>query len=131
MEIFNQFTVEILIIVFFIITYFFSVFEKVYNWNDTVSYYKSHFKGTFIVSSLPYLLIKVIVFELVTFIFLTLGLYFVFFDNSFEMVKLGLVFSAFTLLLFLIAQRIAKDYSGAMNITVYFILNCFGIFLLT
>ena len=128
---FKQFTVEILIIIFFIITYFFSVFEKVSNWKGTLTYYKSHFKGTFLLNSLSYLLIKVIVFEIVTLIFLSLGLYYIVTKGTFEIARFGFLFSAVTLLFFLIAQRIAKDYQGAMNITVYFILNCFGIYLLT
>ena len=69
--------------------------------------------------------------ETITLLFLLVGLYTFVVDSSFEIAKIGLIFSAITLLLFLFAQRIAKDYPGAMNITVYFILNVFGIYLLT
>ena len=37
---------------------------------------------------------------------------------------------SFTLLLLMTGQRIAQDYSGAMNITVYFMLTVIGIFML-
>ncbi|MDV7186571.1 DoxX family protein [Lutibacter sp. TH_r2] len=131
MEVLKNDTAEILIIVFFIITYFMSVFEKIADWKGTKTYYKNHFQQTFLFKFIPVLLLKVVVFELVTLIFLTIGLYFIFSNSSFEIAKIGLIFSAITLLFFLLAQRIAKDYPGAMNITVYFILNCFGIFLLT
>jgi len=45
--------------------------------------------------------------------------------------KIGLQLSALILILFLIGQRIVKDYPGAMNITIYFILNIIGLYLLT
>ena len=131
MEVFKNYTAEILIIIFFVITYFMSVLEKLANWKEALTYYKEHFKNTFLLNFIPVLLIKVIVFELVTLLFLVIGLYFIFTESSFDTAKLGLIFSAITLLIFLFAQRIAKDYPGAMNITVYFILNAFGIYLLT
>lgn len=130
MEVFKNYTAEILIILFFIITYFMSVFEKLADWKGTMAYYKEHFNNTFLVKFIPILLIKVVVFELVTLFFLVFGLYFIFTESSIETAKFGLIFSAITLLIFLFAQRIAKDYPGAMNITVYFILNVFGIYLL-
>ena len=43
---------------------------------------------------------------------------------------IGLELSAVMLIFLLIGQRIAKDYPGAMSITVYFILTVFGVFLL-
>ena len=39
------------------------------------------------------------------------------------------IFAAVLLLAMLLGQRIAKDYAGAMNITVYFILSVFGVYL--
>ena len=52
-------------------------------------------------------------------------------QNETLIAVVGLEISAIVLLMFLIGQRIAKDYAGAMNITVYFILNVLGIYLLT
>lgn len=131
MEVIKSHTTEILITIFFVITYCMSVIEKLADWKGTLTYYKLHFKDTILVNFIPFLLIKVVVIEIVTLIFLLYGLYFIFTNSTFEIAKLGFIFSAITLLIFLFAQRIAKDYSGAMNITVYFILNCFGIYLLT
>jgi hypothetical protein len=42
----------------------------------------------------------------------------------------GMLATSFTLILLMTGQRIAQDYSGAMNITVYFILTVMGIFML-
>jgi len=47
-----------------------------------------------------------------------------------ELVLWGMLAISFTLILLMTGQRIAQDYSGAMNITVYFILTVMGIFML-
>jgi len=131
MTIFNENSAEILLILFFIITYIFSSTEKLADWKGTVSYYKNHFKGTILKKIIPLLLINIIVFEIIVFILLLFGMYYLITQNEALIATIGLEISALVLLMFLIGQRIAKDFSGAMNITVYFILNVFGIYLLT
>ena len=131
MSIFNTNSAEILIVLFFIITYFISVFEKLADWKGTVTYYSHHFKNTFIHKYISIALINILIFEITAFALLIVGLYYLFFENNFSIVKVGLEISAITLLQFLIGQRLAKDYPGAMNITIYFILNIIGIYILT
>lgn len=131
MTIFNKHSAEIFVILFFIITYFMSVFEKITDWKNTVAYYKNHFKHTIFQNIIPFLLIKIVIFEIGIVCLLSLGLFYFLSENTKILVTVGLELSALTLLMFLFAQRLAKDYAGAMNITVYFILNIIGIYLLT
>lgn len=131
MSIFNQYAAELLILIFFIITYIFSITEKLADWKGTVAFYTNHFKGTILEKIIQFLLVNILIFEIVCFILLVSGVYFLVFENSQMIAKIALEISAITLLQFLVGQRIAKDYPGAMNITVYFILNCIGIYLLT
>jgi len=131
MHLFGENSAEILIILFFIITYFFSVIEKVADWKGTVTYYTNHFDKTVLKKLIPLLLINVIIFEIAAVILLTFGLFYLVTENTFIVAKIGLELSALTLIMFLVGQRLAKDYPGAMNITVYFILNIIGIYLLT
>ncbi len=131
MSIFNEHATKILILLFFIITYFLSVLEKIADWKGTVIYYKHHFEKTILKNMIPLLLIKVLIFEISAVILLTIGLYYLVLENAVIVAKVGLEISAITLLLFLVGQRLAKDYHGAMNIAVYFILNVFGLYLLT
>ncbi len=131
MSIFKNHSAEIFILLFFISTYFLSVFEKIADWKGTVAYYKSHFDKTILKNIMPLLLLKILVLEILTVILLTIGLYYLVVNNTLIVAKVGLEISALTLLLFLVGQRLAKDYQGAMNITVYFILNIIGIYLLT
>ncbi len=131
MSIFNNHSAEILVLLFFIFTYFFSVVEKLADWKGTIAYYTKHFEKTILQKMIPLLLLKVLIFEISTVILLTIGLYFLVTEDALIMAKIGLEISAITLLMFLVGQRLAKDYPGAMNITVYFILNVIGIYLLT
>ena len=131
MNIFSHHSAEILILLFFIITYFMSVLEKLGDWKGTIAYYKNHFKETILLKMIPLLVLKIIVFEIGVLFLLTVGLYYLVSENSVTIAIIGLELSAITLLMFLFGQRLAKDYPGAMNITVYFILNVFGIYLLT
>lgn len=128
---FENYAAEILILLFFIITYLVSVLEKISNWKKTVLYYENHFKNTIFHKVISLLLFQAVIFEMAAFLFLTFGLYFLVNENIFLIAKIGLEISALTLLIFLFAQRLAKDYTGATSITVYFILNIIGIYLLT
>jgi len=127
----NDHIAEILILVFFIITYFFSAFEKLTDWKGTVAYYSIHFKNTVFHPTINLLLKIVIILEIVTFFLLVVGIYFLAVNGSLIIAKISLEISAIILLSFLIGQRLAKDYQGAMTITVYFILNSIGLYLLT
>ncbi len=131
MSIFKNNSAEILVLLFFIITYFLSVFEKLAAWKETISYYSNHFKNTILFKMIPLLLINILIFEIAALVLLTFGLYFLVTESDFSIAKVGLEISAITLLQFLVGQRLAKDYPGAMNITIYFILNIIGIYLLT
>ncbi|MCD6542912.1 MAG: hypothetical protein J7K34_00230 [Flavobacteriaceae bacterium] len=103
--------------------------EKIFQWKQSIGYYQSHFKNTFMEKFIPPSLLLVIFMEVITVILSLIGIYnlILFNDNTFG--YYGLVVAAITLLGLMIGQRIAKDYSGAMLITVYFILTVFGLFL--
>lgn len=131
MSIFNNHSAEILILIFFIATYFLSVIEKLADWKGTILYYTNHFEKTILHKMIPLLLLNVLIFEIIAVVLLVVGLFFLVTEDSLIVAKVGLEISAITLLQFLVGQRLAKDYPGAMNITVYFILNSFGIYLLT
>lgn len=131
MSIFNNHSAEILVLIFFFITYLISVLEKVTNWSETVAYYTNHFKDTILHKMISLLLINVVIFEIAVFVLINLGLYLLVTTGETIIALIGLEISAITLLMFLLGQRLAKDYSGAMNIAVYFILNIIGVYLLT
>ncbi|RUA07208.1 MAG: DoxX family protein [Flavobacteriia bacterium] len=126
----KQHPAEILILFYLIITFTYSFMEKVFDWKNTVNYYREHFKDTFLKNAIPLLLVIVIIMEMISVYFCVTGIYSLTFENKNRPALYGLFFVAFTLIGLMLGQRIAKDYAGAMNITVYFILSIIGILLL-
>jgi len=124
------FTAQILILIYIVITFGYSAIEKLLQWKDSVDFYENHFKNTSLKNVIPLLLKIVILLEIITVILCILGLFslIVFQDKQFGF--LGLTLAALTLIGLLFGQRIAKDYDGAKNITVYFILTIIGVFML-
>ena len=125
-----EFTAQILIIIYILITFAYSALEKVFQWKESIDYYRSHFKDTFMEKLIPPSLILVIFLEIITVVLLTWGIYDLILLNQKQTGFYGLLLAAITLLGLMIGQRIAKDYSGAMLITIYFILTVFGVFLM-
>ena len=118
-----------LIAFYLLLTFGYSVFEKITGWKGSLRFYTAHFKRGFIVNHLGFFLKLVIFFELITSVLLFAGMTELAFFNEKKLLGYGFVSSALTLTGLMFGQRIAKDYPGAMNITVYFILSVFALYL--
>jgi len=130
MTILSLFTAQILILIYTIITFGFSAIEKLLEWNKNIGFYKNHFNKTFLKNNIPFLLKLVIILEFITVITCVVGLLILIVFSEKEIGFYGLIIAAITLIGLMFGQRIAKDYTGAMNITIYFILTIIGIFML-
>ena len=119
-----------LVIIYLLISLSGSVIEKVLHWNKSKAFYQGHFKDTFLKNYIPASLLLVIVCEVISIGFCLSGLVALLLYGDTELALLGLVSVSLTLILLMTGQRIAQDYSGAMNITVYFILTVLGVFFL-
>lgn len=119
-----------LIVVYLTLSFAYSVIEKISQWEKSKEYYISHFKNTFLKNYVPGAIILVLILEALSIGVSVFGLYVLFDGGSVQFVLFGLVTMALTLLVLMTGQRIAQDYSGAMNITVYFILTVMGIYML-
>ena len=120
---------ELLILVFLIITFLMSFIDKITDWKGNVSFLKSHFSETFVVSLIPITLVLIIVLEALATIFCSLGILEIITEKNTNYSLVGSIISCVILLLFLLGQRIAKDFDGARNITIYFIVSLFAVFL--
>ena len=114
--------VQILVSVFFSIVFFQSGIDKVIDRKGNIDFFKDHFKKTPIKKIVSLILTTLTILELIA-----AGLCFIGFCNSVintntDFIFYGLVLCAIILLLLLFGQRIAKDYIGAADITIYFIL---------
>ncbi len=127
---FTQNTAQILILTYITITFAYSAMEKMLKWKSSVAFYQSHFKNTFLQKYIPSSLWIVIILEIITIIVSLIGIFQILTSENKQFGLYGLILAAITLIGLMIGQRIAKDYAGAMNITIYFILIVFGIFLM-
>ncbi len=130
MELLVKDTIVILCALFFTVTYLFSAVEKLTDWNGTIAYYKEHFKRTFLKKGLPYSIGIIVFIELIILLSLFFGLYrFIEFGTVSSLYN-SYIMSAGLLLLFLTAQRIAKDYQGSLSILIYLIFNILSLYFL-
>lgn len=119
-----------LIICYLTLSFGYSILEKMIQWQSSKNYYVAHFKNTFLKNHVSYAIIFVIVLESVSVGVSLIGLYRLLVSNESQTSLWGLSAMAITLIVLMTGQRIAQDYSGAMNITVYFILTVMGIYML-
>lgn len=130
MNFLSNYPTEILILLFLIVTFLQSGIDKLLDWKGNVSFIKEHFKNSPLKNKVPFLLGIILLIEIIASILMSIGIYQLYVSGEKEIALLGVELSAITLIFLLIGQRLAKDYAGAMSLTVYFILTVFGVFLL-
>ena len=126
----NQHLAVSLIVCYLTLSFVYSIVEKTIQWENCKAYYKEHFKKSFLKNHVPAAILLVILLELICVGLNTIGMISLIQNGSTDAVLWGMIAVSITLLLLMTGQRIAQDYSGAMNITVYFILTVMGIFML-
>ena len=121
----------VLILLFLLITFFMSLFEKICDYSGTQSFMESHFKNTFLAKKIAFLLPILVFIELIAVILLILAIlnyYFTIISINFS--RFALIGCAISLMMLLFGQRVAKDYQSSAGITIYFILVILGFFAL-
>lgn len=130
MKLLSSYPTEILILLFLIITFLQSGIDKLIDWKGNVNFIKDHFKNSPFKNNVPLLLGIILVIEILAGILMIIGVYQLYVSGIKNFALIGVELCAFTLILLLIGQRLAKDYAGAMSLAVYFIITVFGVFLL-
>tara|TARA_B100000768_G_scaffold94140_1_gene88021 strand:- start:4 stop:402 length:399 start_codon:yes stop_codon:yes gene_type:complete len=130
MRIFSNYPVEVLILLFLIITFLQSGVDKLVDWKGNLSFIKSHFKNSPLKNMVPLLLAIILILEVLASVLMIIGVYQLYTSELKEMASLGVQLSALSLIFLLIGQRLAKDYAGAMTLAVYFIIAIIGLMLL-
>ncbi len=120
----------VLISAFLCITYFFSVFEKIKEWNGTIKYYNKLFKGKLSSSFILFSIYVIIIAEVSSILLLLYGnISFIYLESKIVL-QYAFVTSAILLLFLLCGLRIAKDYQGAAQIGIYFLISILGLHLI-
>lgn len=131
MDALTKYPSEILVLVFLIITFLQSGFDKLTDWKGNVSFIKNHFKNSPLKNSVPFLLSIVLITEIIASLFMVYGIYDLIYSGTKLFALYGIELAALTLIFLLIGQRLAKDYAGAMTLSVYFIITIIGMDLMT
>ncbi len=130
MQIFNNHSAEILILLFLIVTFLQSGIDKLIDWKGNVSFITDHFKNSPLKNMVPILVGTILIFEVIASILMLIGVYQLAVNGGKEIALVGAEIAAISLIFMLIGQRLAKDYAGAMTLAVYFIINAFALYLL-
>lgn len=121
---------SILLLVFLVLTFIQSSYEKIFSWKENVAFLKSHFAETRLKNFVNLALIYLVVLELISGILCVAGIIELLINNGKTFGFYGAIFSSITLLMMLFGQRLAKDYDGARTIVIYFIPAVMAVLLL-
>ena len=114
--------VQILSSIFFAIVFFQSGTDKVIDRKGNINFFENHFKNTLFHKIYAQALTVLMLLELIAASLCAYGcIYSIVYKNT-DFIFYGLLVTSFILLSLLLGQRIAKDYVGAADITIYFIL---------
>ena len=130
MNLFSNYPAEVLILLFLIVTFLQSGIDKLTDWQGNLSFIKGHFKNSPLKNTVPLLLAIILILEIIASLLMIVGVYQLYTSELKEMAILGIELSALSLIFLLIGQRLAKDYTGAMTLAVYFIISIIGLSLL-
>jgi uncharacterized membrane protein YphA (DoxX/SURF4 family) len=118
---------SILVLIFLAITFIQSAYEKLFGWQETITWLQSHFAKTFLRDYIRPSLGLLLVLELVTGILCLVGCVELMVINGKTFGHYGSIFSCITLIIMLVGQRLVKDYDGARTIAIYFILSILAV----
>jgi uncharacterized membrane protein YphA (DoxX/SURF4 family) len=130
MKLLSNYPTEVLVLLFLIVTFLQSGFDKLLDWKGNLSFIKEHFKNSPLKNSVPLLLSIILVLEIAAGILMIIGMYQLYTSGAKDIALLGVELCAVSLIFLLIGQRLAKDYAGAMSLAVYFIITLWGVYLL-
>ncbi len=113
---------QILVSIFFSIIFFQSSIDKINDREGNLKFFNQHFKETFFQNYTSISLNLLVLLEITSAFLSCLGVFYKLLHHDSIFIYYGLLMSAIVLLSLLLGQRLAKDYAGAADITIYFIL---------
>jgi putative oxidoreductase len=130
MKLLSDYPAEVLVLLFLTVTFLQSGIDKLLDWKGNLSFITTHFKNSPLKNSVPLLLFVILILEITSGLLMLFGVYQLYTSGIKEIALLGAELCAVVLIFLLIGQRLAKDYAGAMSLTVYFMITLFSIYLL-
>jgi uncharacterized membrane protein YphA (DoxX/SURF4 family) len=130
MDEFLQYSPEILLLLFLIITFLQSGLDKIFDWNGNLSWLRGHFENTPLKHMVSLLLGIIMITEMAAAILSSLGVVQLMLTGERIWAHYGAILCCVALLMLLFGQRMAKDYDGARTVAIYFIPAVFLVYLL-
>jgi len=124
-------TASVLALAFLALTFIMSAHNKIFYWNDNLTFLKSHFEKTILKNQVALATGILLAFELVAGILCLSGIIELYINGGRMFGFYGAVFSCISLLFMLFGQRLAKDYDGARTIAIYFVPAILAVFWLS
>ena len=118
---------QILVSIFFSIVFFQSSIDKINDRQGNLKFFNHHFEGTFFQNYTSISLNLLALLEITSAFLCCFGIFYKLSYHDSIFIYYGLLMIAIVLLSLLLGQRLAKDYAGAADITIYFILCIFTI----
>lgn len=118
-----------LLVISLLISFGFSIVEKLTDKEAYQSWLKKHFQESFVVSYIKPLFYFVILLELISTILLLYGLFELVFNQNYLGIYLGAIASFISFIILLIGQRISKDYQSAANLILYILISIITVYL--
>lgn len=114
--------VQILVSIFFSIVFFQSSIDKINDRESNLKFFNQHFKKTIFQNYTLILLNLLTLIELISAVLCFSGVFYKFFYFDSIYIYYGLLMTSIVFLFLLLGQRLAKDYAGAADVAIYFIL---------
>lgn len=124
-------TASVLVLAFLALTFIMSAHNKIFYWNDNITFLKPHFEKTILKNQVVLATGVLLAFELVAGILCLLGILELYINGGRMFGFYGALFSCISLLFMLFGQRLAKDYDGARTIAIYFVPAVLAVFWLS
>lgn len=131
MENTHSYITEILILLFIIITFLQSGFDKITDWKGNIGWLSGHFSKTFLARQVPLMVATILILEVITGVLAIIGIVQLIAGGKTLIALYACVLAAIVLLMLLFGQRVAKDYAGAFTITGYFVVTILGVYILS
>ncbi|WP_213521085.1 hypothetical protein [Nonlabens sp.] len=118
----------ILILIFLIVTYLLSAYEKMMDWKKTVEDYCHMYQDVFNPMLVKLSIIIILGIEITLSTLIGIALYEIISVQSFFYAPYAFVLSGFLIIILLVGLRLIKDYSGSSGLGIYFIISMMGLF---
>lgn len=118
----------ILILLFLLVTYLLSAYEKMFDWKKTVEDYSDMYKEVFSPLVVKLSIIVILGIEIAVSALIGIAVLDIINTQSLLYAQYAFVGSGFLIIMLLVGLRIIKDYPGASGLGIYFIISMIGLF---